>query len=318
MRRILSREFVDRVAKENNFQRDNTEKVMRLCDILEFLNTDKFCKDKFALKGGTAINLLFTDMPRLSVDIDLDFAENLTKEETQSFRDNFREVFMKYLTNANYRLAERQRSSYVLESYRISYIATNGNQDKIEVEINYGDRSHILSLPKITSNTKLSANEFEILTLDKIELYASKINALLSRATPRDLYDVNCMLENKIIKTADYELLRKCLVFYNMVGGEQDIDDLDLENIENIADRDFRNLLKPVLKNNDKFNLETAQENVIKFIRNIVALTDKEKEFILHFKKQEYKPELLFSSNEILGRIQNHPMALWRCKKENK
>lgn len=31
---------------------------------------------------------------------------------------------------------------------------------------------------------------FEFLALNNVELYASKINALLSRATPRDLYDV--------------------------------------------------------------------------------------------------------------------------------
>lgn len=47
---------------------------------------------------------------------------------------------------------------------------------------------------------------FEILALNNVELYASKINALLSRATPRDLYDVNTMIENDAIK--DIRLLK--------------------------------------------------------------------------------------------------------------
>lgn len=29
---------------------------------------------------------------------------------------------------------------------------------------------------------------------------------------------------------------------------------------------------------------------------------------------KEYKPELLFEDTEIVERIQNHLMALWKCK----
>jgi hypothetical protein len=29
----------------------------------------------------------------------------------------------------------------------------------------------------------------------------------------------------------------------------------------------------------------------------------------------EYRPDLLFEDNEILSRIKNHPMALWKCRK---
>jgi predicted nucleotidyltransferase component of viral defense system len=315
MKRIYTRELIDKIAKSNNFQRNNTEKVMRLCDILEFINSDSFCKEKFALKGGTAINLLFNDMPRLSVDIDLDFTENLTREKTQSFRERFREVFAEYIGTENYSMLERPRSSYVMESYLLSYVATGGNRDNIKVEINYGDRSHILPLKIISSSSKISSNEFNVLTLDKVELYASKINALLSRATPRDLYDVNCMIKRKVIKSTDYELLRKCLIFYNMVGGEQNIDNLDLKKVKNISFKEYSNQLKPVLKNDDNFELETARENVIRFIQNILVLADEEKTFILKFKQQEYLPELLFNDTDILERIKNHPMALWRCKK---
>ena len=56
-----------------NFIRDTIEKVMRLADILVFINEDPITQGKFALKGGTAINLTVFDLPRLSVDIDLDF-----------------------------------------------------------------------------------------------------------------------------------------------------------------------------------------------------------------------------------------------------
>ncbi len=41
--------------------------------ILEFLNTHEYMCEHLLLKGGTAINLTIFNLPRLSVDIDLDF-----------------------------------------------------------------------------------------------------------------------------------------------------------------------------------------------------------------------------------------------------
>ncbi len=40
-----------------------------------------FDDDTFALKGGTAINLFFRDMPRLSVDLDLVFVDHRPERE---------------------------------------------------------------------------------------------------------------------------------------------------------------------------------------------------------------------------------------------
>lgn len=61
------------MANEMNFVRDTLEKVIRLVKILDFINSDSDTSGKLVLKGGTAINLFVFDLPRLSVDIDLDF-----------------------------------------------------------------------------------------------------------------------------------------------------------------------------------------------------------------------------------------------------
>ena len=47
--------------------------MLRLIDVLKFINTDEYLKEKLALKGGTAINLSFYNCTRLSVDIDFDY-----------------------------------------------------------------------------------------------------------------------------------------------------------------------------------------------------------------------------------------------------
>ncbi|HBB05131.1 MAG TPA: hypothetical protein DCZ41_00820 [Firmicutes bacterium] len=72
-----TRQYLAELASKTNFIKDNLEKVLRLSEILRFLNSHPILKGKLALKGGTAINLTSVDLPRLSVDIDLDFAENL-------------------------------------------------------------------------------------------------------------------------------------------------------------------------------------------------------------------------------------------------
>ena len=66
------------------------------------------------------------------------------------------------------------------------------------------------------------------------------------------------MINNKIIE--DKDLLRKCLVFYNMVGGDQDIDNISFENIERINFMKFKTQLRPVLSKDDKFNLDEAKQ----------------------------------------------------------
>lgn len=65
-----------RQAKELGFVRDTFEKVCRLADVLSFMESDGLLADSLALKGGTAINLTIFDLPRLSVDIDLDFSKD--------------------------------------------------------------------------------------------------------------------------------------------------------------------------------------------------------------------------------------------------
>lgn len=45
-----------------------------------------------------------------------------------------------------------------------------------------------------------------------------------------------------------------------------------------------------------------------------MVLTTKEKEYLDRFEEKKYMPELLFEDAEIVERVENHPMALWKCK----
>ncbi len=308
-----SKQYLSELSTKTNFLKDNLEKVLRLAEILKFLNTDNVFKGKLALKGGTAINLTAIELPRLSVDIDLDFTENLSKEDIGEIKEKFTKRLTDYMWQEGYSLMVSPREHYALLSFTFNYVNNAGNRDNIKIEINFMDRCHILPLEQKQALSNGIIDKFEILTLNTIELYASKINALLSRATPRDLYDVNAMIVQNII--TDKTLLKKCLIFYNMVGGEQDIDNLTYSNIEKLNYMKFKTQLKPVISKTDKFNLEQAKLKVIAYLKELINLTQEEKSFINEFKNQNYKPDLLFYDKNIVENIISHPMALWRCKK---
>ena len=80
------------------FVRDTLEKVCRLTDVLKFMEEDDLLAKSIALKGGTAINLTIFDLPRLSVDIDLDYCKSIEREEMLTDRKKIIDRIGKYET----------------------------------------------------------------------------------------------------------------------------------------------------------------------------------------------------------------------------
>lgn len=312
MKALYTKEYVERIAEREGFIKDNTEKVMRLIDVLEFLNTQTEVKGRLALKGGTAINLTVVDFPRLSVDIDLDFAENLDIESVAEFRTKFKEILSDFIDSEGYRLIEKSRMHYALDSFMLSYNGTSGNRDNIKIEINYINRAHILPLEYRNINNRVTDEPLSVLTLNPTEIYASKTVALLSRFAPRDLYDIYTMIKKGIIK--DVNLFRKCFVFYNVCGGGQDADNIDFSRLGKFTFDTIRRQLKPVLAKTDKFEIKQATAIVSEYLRTALTLNDQETDFVQLFREKIYKPALLFDDEEMVKRIQAHPMILWRLR----
>jgi predicted nucleotidyltransferase component of viral defense system len=68
-----SRESLARIAGETGHPPATLEKVLRLLDLLDEIARDDALHGRFALKGGTALNLFHLELERLSVDIDLNY-----------------------------------------------------------------------------------------------------------------------------------------------------------------------------------------------------------------------------------------------------
>lgn len=87
---------------------------------------------------------------------------------------------------------------------------------------------------------------------------------------------------------------------------------INFSSIDAISFYNIRTKLTPVLKKGDQFNFEFAKNEVIEYLISLISLNDNEKLFIDNFYKGFYTPELLFEDEDIINRIKEHPMAIWK------
>ncbi len=306
--------YLGKRAEELGFIRDTLEKVTRLSDILEYFNTNQLLKESMALKGGTAINLTIFNLPRISVDIDLDYLKADTRDEMLENREKINSVIDRYMTSQGYNKSPKTKRPHSLDSWVYEYMSAGGNRDNIKLEINYSLRSHVLPAEERPIITEHFSSEYKVNSLAPIEIYGSKINALLSRAAARDLYDARNMIRFRIFDESEEEMLRKCVIFYAAISANDINKTFDTKAIDSITQRKIKTDLLPVLRRRDDFDLDAAKKLVKEYIQDLMVLSKEELEFLERFEKREYMPELLFADTEILERIKEHPMALWKTR----
>lgn len=76
-------------------------------------------QNKLILKGGTAINLFYRDLPRISVDIDLTYTEIENREDTikhiNEALDNLGSLITKRIPNAKIHKRLSRNNDYILK-----------------------------------------------------------------------------------------------------------------------------------------------------------------------------------------------------------
>jgi predicted nucleotidyltransferase component of viral defense system len=163
-----------------------------LLRILPYVMRDR----RFALKGGSALNLFIRDFPRLSVDIDLTY---LPIEDREASLAHISEILTAISDNI-------QRA---MPQVAIQPLRTNGRVRKLVV------RSGLVTV-KVEPNETIRGTVFpcelrdlapqveeefglfmSVQTLSLADLYGGKICAALDRQHPRDLFDVQMLLANE-------------------------------------------------------------------------------------------------------------------------
>lgn len=213
---------------------------------------------------------------------------------------------------SGYKLSPKTKTPLSLDSWVYEYVNSGGNKDNLKIEINYSLRVHIFPAQEMKIITEHFESEYNLNCLNALEIFGSKINALLSRAAARDLYDVYNMIKFGLFDESEEQFLRKCVVFYAAISSGKINKSFDTKAIDDITKYKIRTDLFPVLTKRDPFDLDSAKKAVKKYVSELMVLAPQEQEFLERFEKKEYKPELLFDDADIIDRIKAHPMALWK------
>jgi len=88
---------------------------------------------------------------------------------------------------------------------------------------------------------------------------------------------------------------------------------LHYNNIDALKFNKIRSTLMPVLKKSERFDLEASKTSVKNYLSRLMTLTESEILFAEKFYRGIYQPDLLFDDAEIIERIKEHPMAIWRA-----
>ena len=303
-----------RQSKELGFVRDTFEKVCRLADVLAFMESDALLSDTLALKGGTAINLTIFDLPRLSVDIDMDYSKDVSREAMLQEREQISKHISKYMDAAGYNISSKSKKYHALDSFVYEYINAGGMKDNLKIEINYMLRCHVFPVLRRAVRLPWDDKELSVLSVHPMEIFSAKTIALLNRSAARDLYDMFNLQKYGLLDKSQEILFKKCIIFYFAITSQIVPDHFNFDGIRKISAQKIKTDLIPVSRRTERFDLSTAQDQVENYLKEIL-LPEGDLSFWKAFAKGEYKPALLFDDVELLSRISRHPMALWKCSR---
>ncbi|WP_235614890.1 nucleotidyl transferase AbiEii/AbiGii toxin family protein [Candidatus Thiodiazotropha endoloripes] len=240
---------------------------------------------RFALKGGTAINLFIRDLPRLSVDIDLTYLP-LDNRDTALFaiEDGVKGI----AADVERVLADTSVTAIPGEGNYIQRLQITAGGVSIKLEVSPVLRGSVLDASEIPVMDSVADQfgyvETHVLSLE--ELYAGKLVAALDRQHPRDLFDVMILLENDGITS---ELMELFVVY--LISSNRPIAELlapRLQPLQPVFEQQFQGMSLQIVTVK---RLEHTRHTMIETLRH--QLTDHHKRFLLSLKSGEPKWDLL-------------------------
>lgn len=255
----------------------------------------------FGLKGGTAINLFYQPMPRLSVDIDLLYLPSDGRSEAlvniraalSRLSDKIKKIIPGIHIHNTHEESEALRLILQLREVRI------------KVELSPVIRGTVFPAIRMAVHD-LVEKEFgyaEVQVAAFQDVYAGKICAALDRQHPRDLFDIKILMENQGFT----DILRKTFLVF-LVSHRRPMAELlnpHSKDIRVTYETEFVRMANVEISVEE---LEQAREDLIAIIRR--TLTNDELQFLQTFKERQPQWSLLgLPNSEAIARL---PAVQWK------
>jgi predicted nucleotidyltransferase component of viral defense system len=259
----------------------------------------------FALKGGTAINLFYRDLPRLSVDIDLtylpikDRAESLI--EINEAMDRIAATI-----EGGIKGTKTQRVKGGGGGATRLLVRLNGAEVKVETSpVTRG----VVHDPETLSVSDSVEEEFGYAEMQVVafeDLFGGKLHAAVDRQHPRDFYDVRLLYANEGLTD---DLFRTFLVYVASSGRPvHELLNPNIIELGKVYAREFKGMTKTPVTLNDL--LET-REQLIADIQS--RFDDGTRNFLLSLHNGSPKFEVIN-----LPRAAHLPAVKWKLLNLNK
>jgi len=302
-------------AETTGFKAEMVEKVLHLLNLLNSLNSHPVLKGKWVLKGGTALNMFLFNLPRLSVDIDLNYIGALGREEMLAERPKIEQAARAVFSREEFS-TKRVPDEHAGGKWRLSYQSFTGQSGNLEVDINFMFRQPLWDFQPVDSHQFGDFQSKGIPLLDIHELAAGKLAALLARGQIRDLFDCH-----RILHMGDLEPDRLRIAFV-MYGGmnRKDWRTVSIEDVDFDA-AELTRLLIPTLHVRETREELSPTEYGARLVRDcrealsaVLPFTDSERRFLdLLLDRGEVDPALLTADPSLQRRIQSQPLLEWKA-----
>jgi len=312
----LSAESLTRLAGETGFRIEFLEKVDRLVDLLQALFADVYLEGRLALKGGTALNLFHFHLPRLSVDIDLNFIGAVDRETMLEERPLVEQRIQAIAGRQNLSLV-RAPTSHAGCKWSFRYSGAFGGGGTLEVDLNYLYRQPLWPMQRLDSHPLGPIAARAIPVLDIHELAGGKLAALFSRTAARDLFDTHHLLT---ISQTEETRLRTAFILYGAMN-RRDWRTIMLDDIT-VDYRDARRNLFPLLVQHRLKRRHEQDEMLDRLIGEtrqaleaILPLDENALDFLNHLLEDgNIRPDLLDLETGLANIVNAHPALLWRAQ----
>jgi len=316
----LSPDDLAREVAATGFPRDALRKVFRLLSLLDGLNTHPFLKGRLALKGGTALNLFLYDVPRLSVDIDLNYLGEPEREAMLSDRPNIERAVKAVCSREDLQI-RRLPVDHAGGKWRLSYADAAGGTGNLEMDLNFMLRTPIWPPVHLDSHAIGSRKAAPVLVLDPHELAAGKLAALMARGAGRDIFDAQKLLSDERL---DPERLRLGFVIYGAIN-RRDWRTVSVMDVTGDP-REFERSLIPMLRRDqapgrDQIDDWTCRltEEVRELLGGLLPFAPNEMEFLDRINGHgEIDPDLLTDDEPLRSTLRGHPALRWKARNVRK
>ncbi|MCD6522502.1 MAG: nucleotidyl transferase AbiEii/AbiGii toxin family protein [Candidatus Diapherotrites archaeon] len=296
-----SKQYYEKVAQETGFRLDKLEIVYRINNLLYEMNK-RGVMSKFVMRGGTALNLIYFNIPRLSVDIDLNYIGHLDREKAIKDKEVIRKKLFEIGRSLGYE--PKLAKTYSQDRFEFYYKNIYGQKAHIKVEVNYMNRVPVLPVKRRVLTTPFKdAPKARVKVYCPEELFGSKLAALVDRAYPRDIFDA--YLLSKSIRRFDARLIRKCFVFYASLRKNYP----EWNRKITLTERSYSNYVKPLLGAQKPRRVDVVN-GAQKVLNKILMLTKGEREYIRNLWAGKCVPSLLFRRGEANRNLMLHPTVL--------